>query len=107
MIDESRQRRIDELFHEACQLAPAEMDRFLKDACGNDSEMREELDRLLQSDRELAANDHLLADPPFANIAEQLMGVTRDLPCDDLHQKDTDLTQTHVASTTSRSVSFW
>jgi serine/threonine protein kinase/tetratricopeptide (TPR) repeat protein len=42
--------RIEELFHQAADLAPAERAAFLNQVCGNDEELRRELESLLAAD---------------------------------------------------------
>jgi len=53
-MDGERWRRIEALFDEATGLAPAERDAFLSRACGDDLEMRRELESLLAADGEAA-----------------------------------------------------
>ena len=57
-----RWRRIDDLFDAALQLAPAERESWLQEACGGDEDLRAEVDRLLAGD-ERAAHDGFLAPP--------------------------------------------
>ena len=45
-----RWRRIDDLFDAALQLAPAERESWLREACGGDEDLRAEVDRLLAGD---------------------------------------------------------
>jgi serine/threonine protein kinase/TolB-like protein len=47
-----RWRRIEELFHAALDLAPAERDAYLQRACGSDMDLRKEVQSLLQSAEE-------------------------------------------------------
>jgi serine/threonine-protein kinase len=49
-MDESRFRQADELFREALDYAPAEREKFLRDACGDDAELLAEVESLLQHD---------------------------------------------------------
>ena len=57
-----RWRRIDDLFDAALQLAPAEREPWLREACGGDEDLRAEVDRLLAGD-ERAAHDGFLTPP--------------------------------------------
>ena len=47
-----RWRRIEELFHAALDLPPAERDAYLQQSCGPDTELRKEVHSLLQSAEE-------------------------------------------------------
>ena len=49
-MSEERWHRIEELFHRAADLAPADRDRFLDSACGRDPTLREEVQSLLAAD---------------------------------------------------------
>ena len=49
-MENDGQTRIEELFHQAADLAPAERAIFLNRVCGNDEELRRELQSLLAAD---------------------------------------------------------
>ena len=55
-----RWRRIDDLFDAALQLAPAERESWLQEACGGDEDLRAEVDRLLAC-RDIAPEDRAAA----------------------------------------------
>jgi serine/threonine-protein kinase len=46
-MDPERWREIEQIFNAAVELPPKEVDRFLSDACGEDSQLREEVEALL------------------------------------------------------------
>ena len=52
MITDVRWRRIKEIFHSALDHPPADRSAFLNEVCGNDVEMREEVEALLTADAE-------------------------------------------------------
>ncbi len=60
-----RWRRIDDLFHGAVRLDPAERDAWLRGACGDDDGLRAEVDRLLEVDAR-ADRDGFLPPPERA-----------------------------------------
>jgi eukaryotic-like serine/threonine-protein kinase len=49
-VENDGQTRIEELFHQAANLAPADRAMFLNRVCGNDEELRRELQSLLAAD---------------------------------------------------------
>lgn len=49
-MDSQRWRRIEDLYHAALTLAPEAQQAFLKDACGEDDELRREVESLLVHD---------------------------------------------------------
>jgi len=51
-MDRERYEKITKLFLKACELDPGERGRFLDEACGNDSELRAEIESLLAHDRD-------------------------------------------------------
>jgi hypothetical protein len=51
-VDEERWKRLDELFHQAVDLPKERRDAFLEEACGDDAELRAELEELIASDPE-------------------------------------------------------
>src|SRR5207253_7133710 len=57
-----RWRRIDDLFHAALRLDPAEREAWLRGACGDDDGLRSEVGRLLAQD-ERADRDGFLTPP--------------------------------------------
>jgi non-specific serine/threonine protein kinase len=67
----SRLEVIEEIFHSARQLESAERANFLSTACGDDRELRREVESLLQSDEKL---DSFIAKPLSALAAEFVDG---------------------------------
>lgn len=63
-------QRLKEIFHSAQQLRPNERSNFLDQACGDDTELRAEIDALLKSDQ---AADGFMVDPP-AQLAAEVFG---------------------------------
>ncbi len=49
-MSRERHRRLEELFHEALERPVSERDAFLAEACGDDTDLRAELDNLLSHD---------------------------------------------------------
>lgn len=68
---DERFTRMEELFAEAIERPSAERDAFLREHCGDDAEMLEELRRLIRGD-ELAGEDFLRLPPPDPRWAEVL-----------------------------------
>jgi Tol biopolymer transport system component len=64
-----RWRRIEQLYHDALPLEPAERARHLKDACGGDELMRGKVEALL-----LQASDTGLLQPPLLRIGGYQLG---------------------------------
>ncbi len=62
--------RLKEIFHSAQQLLPNERLAFLNEACGDDTELRREIDALLKSDQ--AAHEFMI-EPP-AQLAAEVFG---------------------------------
>jgi serine/threonine protein kinase len=62
--------RLKEIFHSAQQLRPNERSAFLDKNCGNDTELRREIDALLKSSQEA---DGFMVDPP-AQLAAEVFG---------------------------------
>ena len=71
MITHDRWRRIKELFHSAQGRTPAGRLEFLKEVCGDDDSLREELEALLTAD---AGNDDFLSAPAYEFAAGMLAG---------------------------------
>ena len=61
---------LKEIFHSARELRGVQRKAFLDQACGEDAELRREIDALLESDREA---DGFIAGPP-AQLAAELFG---------------------------------
>ncbi|MFK7847688.1 MAG: tetratricopeptide repeat protein [Rhodothermales bacterium] len=64
-MDANRWKKLEDLFIAALELAPAERSVFLSEACGDDLELRQELDSMLSVDEEsiaLAIEGRLLAE---------------------------------------------
>jgi len=49
-IEQERWRRIEQIFLQAAEVPRAERDAFLRDACGDDPALRQEVESLLQGD---------------------------------------------------------
>jgi hypothetical protein len=49
-VETGRWNRIEELFHQAADLAPTDRPAFLNQACGADQELRREVELLLAAD---------------------------------------------------------
>src|SRR5215217_2037264 len=62
MITHERWQRIKEIFHAAQERTPAERTSFLKEVCGDDASIREEVEALLTAD---AGNDDFLSSPAY------------------------------------------
>ena len=77
LMDADRWKRVDELLQAALQLPAARQEEFLRQQCGGDSELLEEVRSLLTSDRKAGS---FLESPGLhvANVAAQLptLGVT-------------------------------
>jgi tetratricopeptide (TPR) repeat protein/tRNA A-37 threonylcarbamoyl transferase component Bud32 len=69
--------RLKEIFHSAQQLRPNERPAFLDKNCGNDTELRREIDALLKSSQEA---DGFMVDPP-AQLAAEIFGEA-EIPAD-------------------------
>ena len=69
MITHDRWPRIKEIFYAALDHAPAERSAFLKEVCGNDAAMRDEVEALLIAD---ADNEDFLSDPALEFAAGML-----------------------------------
>lgn len=54
-MDRERWRRAQLLFHSALEREPEVRSEFLDRACGDDSELRREVERLLTTDEELGS----------------------------------------------------
>ncbi len=59
--------QLKEIFHAARELPSSERGVFLSSACGNDEQLRKEIDALLESDR---AADDFIASPPSGLVAD-------------------------------------
>jgi len=70
-VDPDRWQRVNELFHAALGLEPAERAAFLETSCGADSELREEVASLLASH---ARADDFIETPAYEAGAELLHG---------------------------------
>jgi serine/threonine protein kinase len=63
----TRANQISDLHHRALAHAPADRDRFLREACGDDEALRQEVESLLQFE---SAADGFLARPAVAALAD-------------------------------------
>ncbi len=67
--ERARWRRADQLFNASLTMDPERREAFLDDACGDDAELRKEVEALLAADR---ADDVFLEQPALQVLAEQL-----------------------------------
>jgi eukaryotic-like serine/threonine-protein kinase len=67
-MDAERWKRVDELFQAAMQFRAEQQDVFLRQQCGSDADLFEEVRSLLTSDRQAGS----FLDPPVANVVAQL-----------------------------------
>jgi len=67
-VDIRRRRLVEELFHEAADLAPAERNAFLDRMCGSDEDLRRQVTSLLAAD----ATDHGLLQAAVNRVVGQL-----------------------------------
>ena len=65
-MDAERWKRVDELLQAALQVPANQQQEFLRQQCGGDSELLEEVGSLLASDREVGS----FLEPPGLNVAE-------------------------------------
>src|SRR5215217_4742721 len=75
MITHERWQRIKEIFHAAQERTPAERTSFLKEVCGDDASIREEVEALLTAD---AGNDDFLSSPAYEFAAGMLASETNE-----------------------------
>jgi serine/threonine protein kinase/tetratricopeptide (TPR) repeat protein len=68
-MEPERWRRVEELYHAASQVATKERARFLKDACGEDAALRQEVESLLTHE---ASAEEFIQVPAF-EVAARLM----------------------------------
>jgi len=66
-MDAGRWKRVDELLQSAMQVAAEQQEEFLRQACGDDAELLQEVRSLLTSHRKAGS----FLDPPVINIAAQ------------------------------------
>lgn len=63
MSNGSTQNRVDEIFLEACEVSTSKLKQFLDEACGDDSKILAEVEKLLKADRYLKSNENALPEP--------------------------------------------
>ena len=66
-MDPQRLRKIEEIYHAALELPPAERESFIKESCGEDEELRRELETLLAVKR---SSNNFFDTPPLSLAAE-------------------------------------
>jgi serine/threonine protein kinase len=66
-MDPERLRQIEERYHAALELSPAERETFIKKSCGEDEELRRELETLLAVSR---SSNNFFEKPPLSLAAE-------------------------------------
>ncbi len=69
-MDPARWQRINDLFHDALEVRPEERRAWLESACGGDSNLRENVEALLESDADDAGQEFL--EPVAMNVKSQL-----------------------------------
>ena len=74
-----RFRRADGIFDAALDVAPAERAAFVRDACGDDAELRADVERLLRAHRKSEA---FLGTPASDFVAPMLRNATAATPAD-------------------------
>jgi serine/threonine protein kinase len=76
-----RHQRVMELFDDACNLAPAERDAFLANACGDDPDLRRAVESMLEQDSRLDPTlDAIDEGKGVELLAEDLREETADAP---------------------------
>src|SRR3981081_4501335 len=65
-MDDNRWARVEELYHAALERKSEHRDEFLASACGDDSELRREVESLLSHNRD----NSLFAEPAWAGANE-------------------------------------
>ena len=71
MITHDRWQQIKKIFHSAQERPPGERPAFLNEVCGDDTQIREEVEALLTAD---AGNENFLTSPAFEFAAGMLSG---------------------------------
>jgi len=66
-MDTSRLRKIEDLYHAALALPPAEREAFIKKCCGNDDDLRHETESLLAVQ---ISSNNFFEQPPLSLAAE-------------------------------------
>jgi serine/threonine protein kinase/Tol biopolymer transport system component len=73
-MDKDRWKKIEDLFEEAAELEPAERAGFLAATCGDDTELREEIEALLAE----AGNDSDIFDSPTWDLGLRIIAARAD-----------------------------
>jgi len=76
--DPDRWRRLDDLFHAACDLDPSARPAFLEQACGGDLDLQRQLESLLQS----AEHSFGFLERPLEDAARQVAAAASAAPGD-------------------------
>jgi len=66
-MDPQRIRQVEDLYHAALELPPAEREAFIKESCGEDKELRREVESLLAVER---SSNNFFDQPPLSLAAE-------------------------------------
>ena len=76
-MDRHRWQQLSQLYHAAWGRPEADRSAFLRDACGNDDELREEVESLLSEDRDVG---QFLESPPFGQASPCLLEADERIP---------------------------
>ena len=74
-----RQKRIEEIFHKACDISEDDLDKYLAAACENDSEIRREVRILLVADKAAVSEEFVLPEPPLREFFKEMQEAVEDL----------------------------
>ncbi len=72
MVDHNKQKRIDEIFCKACEIPKSQLDEFLDDVCGDDLEIRSQVEKLLAADHDLQSDEQILANQPIGGVCQEM-----------------------------------
>lgn len=66
-MDPERLKQIEELYHSALEVQPAERESFIRKSCGNDEDLRREIESLLAVNK---SSNNFFENPPLSLAAE-------------------------------------
>ena len=69
-MDPQRLKQIEDLYHAAMELPPAKREAFIKNSCGDDEDLRRELETLLAVNK---SSNNFFASPPLSLAAEMFL----------------------------------
>ncbi len=75
-MDSQRLKQIEEIYHAALEISPNARESFFKEHCGEDENLRREVEFLLSFEN---ASDSLIDTPPESRAAEMLYGRAENL----------------------------